>query len=211
MHKLIMTSAVYMQHDRFDEKRAIVDSGNRLHWRRTPRRLEAEAIRDAMLSISGLLDRSMYGTGSLDQGMRRRSIYFTIKRSKLVPTMMLFDWPEHLVSIGRRPVTTTAPQALWFMNNTQTRLYADGFAKQIVPYLTGGSNDQPPDYLAAIERAYQTAYARIPVGRESEIADSFIRKQIGVREEVDKQQAVQRALADLCHMILSGNEFVYIR
>ena len=97
------------------------------------------------------------------------------------------------------------------MNNTQTRLFADGFAKQLAPYLTGGSNDQPPDYLAAIERAYQTAYARIPVGRESEIADSFIRKQIGLCEEMDKRQAVRRALADLCHMILSGNEFIYIQ
>ena len=53
--------------------------------------------------------------------MRRRSVYFFIKRSQLIPSMMLFDWPEHLVSIGQRASTTTAPQALLFMNSALGR------------------------------------------------------------------------------------------
>ena len=93
---------VYLQDDRFDEARAAIDRENVYHWRHAPRRLEAEPIRDAMLAIAGLLDERMYGPGSLDPAMRRRSVYFFIKRSQLIPMMMLFDWPEHLVSIGQR-------------------------------------------------------------------------------------------------------------
>ena len=59
-----------------------------------------------------MLDKTMYGAGTLKEDMTRRSVYFTIKRSRLIPTMMLLDWPEHLVSIGRRGTTTTAAQWL---------------------------------------------------------------------------------------------------
>ncbi len=84
-----------------------------------------------MLAVSGRLDPAMYGPGTLDQNMTRRSIYFFIKRSQLIPMMMLFDWPEHLVSIGQRPVTTIAPQALMFMNSPQGRDYATAFADRL--------------------------------------------------------------------------------
>ena len=70
-----------------------------------------------MLAVSGELDHTMYGKGTLDEGMKRRSIYFFIKRSKLIPMMQVFDAPEPLVSVGGRPATTIAPQALFMMNN----------------------------------------------------------------------------------------------
>jgi hypothetical protein len=97
------------------------DPLNKLHWRRTPARLQAEVIRDSLLKMSGLLDTKMYGAGTLDERMKRRSIYFMIKRSRLIPTMQLFDSPEPLVSQGSRPSTIIAPQALHFMNNAQVR------------------------------------------------------------------------------------------
>ena len=87
---------------RFDEARATIDRENVYHWRCTPRRLEAEPIRDAMLAVVGPARPAMFGPGSLDPTMLRRSVYFFIKRSQLIPMMMLFDWPEHLVSIGQR-------------------------------------------------------------------------------------------------------------
>src|SRR5262249_15690052 len=128
LHRLIVTSAAYRQADAFDETRAPVDREAVYLWRRAPRRLEAEPIPQAMLSGPGLVDGRMYGPGSLDQSMRRRSVYFTIKRSQLIPSMMLFDWPEHLVSIGQRATTTTASQALLFMNGPEGRRCAEGFA-----------------------------------------------------------------------------------
>ena len=112
-----MTSSVYMQTARSLPQNEKIDPDNQWLHRRWPRRLEAEVIRDAMLVLGGRLDSTMYGPGSLDQGHRRRSIYFMIKRSELVPMMQLFDSPEPLVSSGQRPSTTIAPQALMFMNS----------------------------------------------------------------------------------------------
>src|SRR5207237_1282521 len=83
-----------------NERCEAADRDNKLLWRRQPRRLEGEAIRDAMLAISGTLDQAMYGPGSLDDGQLRRSIYFTVKRSRLIPMMTLFDGPDSLQSLG---------------------------------------------------------------------------------------------------------------
>lgn len=212
IHRLIMTSAVYMQNDQFDQQRASVDNANALMWRHVPRRLEAEAIRDSMLSISGLLDRRMFGRGSLDESMRRRSIYFTIKRSKLIPTMMLFDWPEHLVSIGKRPVTTTAPQALLMMNNPQTREYAAAFASRMVRRVKGDQK-KPADreYNEAIEFGYQSIYGREPGAEEIESAEAFLTKQIKVYAELDGKTAEVSAFTDFVQVLFAGNEFIFVR
>ena len=120
MHKLILASATWRQTSQFSPDKAEKDLENRLLWRFLPRRLDGEVIRDSLLSVSGMLDDTMYGKGSLDERSRRRSIYFMIKRSKLIPVMQLFDAPEPLVSQGRRMNTTIAPQALMLMNSPST-------------------------------------------------------------------------------------------
>ena len=70
------------------------DPQNRLWWRRPARRLEAEAIRDALLAVAGTLDPKMYGPGTLDGNSPRRSVYLTVKRSQLIPLLQMFDAPE---------------------------------------------------------------------------------------------------------------------
>src|ERR1051326_2784661 len=84
--------------------------------RRLPRRLEGEALRDSVLAVSGALDPKMYGPGTKDEKSLRRSIYFTVKRSELVGSMVVFDLPEPLGSQAVRPTTTVAPQALFLMH-----------------------------------------------------------------------------------------------
>ncbi|HET6884438.1 MAG TPA: DUF1553 domain-containing protein, partial [Pirellulales bacterium] len=200
LHKLMMTSAVYLQSAEFDEARAKVDRENTFYWRHTPRRLEAEAIRDAMLSVSGQLDPTMYGPGTLDQGMRRRSVYFFIKRSQLIPTMMLFDWPEHLVSIGQRSTTTIAPQALLFMNGPQDRSYAAAFA--------GRLKELADDTF--IPAAHTLAFGRQPLAKESELAAQFLAKQAAVYAAAGKGDAAQLARVDFCQALMSMNEFIYV-
>lgn len=190
MHKLIMTSQTYMQSGDHDEDRATIDRENVLLWRRTPQRLEAEAIRDSILAVSGRLDATQFGPGSLDQNMNRRSVYFFIKRSQLIPMMMLFDWPEHLVSIGQRPVTTIAPQALMFMNSSQGRDYATAFAKRLPA-------DSPEH---TVREAWRLAFGRVPTDAESSASVQFLKQQ------PDGHQAV----VNLCQTILSMNEFVYV-
>jgi len=200
LHKQILLSSVYQQSGEFDEARAEIDRENQLLWRRPPRRLEAEAIRDAMLAVSGQLDTTMFGPGSLDQNMKRRSVYFFIKRSQLIPMMMLFDWPEHLVSIGNRTSTTIAPQALMFLNSPQGRQYAQAFASTLP------ADDMPQ----AVTSAYRIAFGRVPSDRELNLAVAFVKQQSDVYKSAGSNDGDQRALTDLCQTIFGMNEFVYV-
>ncbi|HEV3121967.1 MAG TPA: PSD1 and planctomycete cytochrome C domain-containing protein [Isosphaeraceae bacterium] len=200
LHRLIVTSAVYQEDSRFDEPRAAIDLSNQYLWRRAPRRVEAEPIRDAMLSASGLLDPRMFGPGSLDLSMRRRSLYFFIKRSELIPTMMLFDWPEHLVSIGQRGTTTTAPQALMFMNSALGRRCAESFAYRL---------EREPG--TAVRRGYKIAFGREPSGAEAQLAAEFLCRQQTAYLEGDHSSAEHLALVDFCQALMSSSEFIYIQ
>ncbi len=202
IHKLIMTSSVYMQSSALspDDARLLIDRENQLYWRRVPQRLEAEAIRDALLAASGQLDTTMYGPGSIDSTMHRRSVYFFIKRSQLIPMMMLFDWPEHLVSIGQRPLTTIAPQALMFMNNPQGRDYAAALAKRV----------QSESAEESVDRAYWSALTRGPQPAEMKLAIEFLNSQIAIRKAASEPDAELSALTDLCQTIMSMNEFLYV-
>lgn len=201
LHKLIMQSAVYRQSSLFDEQKAGIDRENELCWRRTPHRLEAEVIRDNLLAVSGTLDPALYGPGTLDETSRRRSIYFTVKRSKLVPMMQVFDAPDALSSIGDRPSTTIAPQALLLMNNPQTRALARAFAVRI---------DRGADLSASVKAAYRTAMARPPT--DVELADglAFIEAQAASYTRDDRTQPQLLALADFCQVLMCLNEFVYV-
>ncbi|MFM8477428.1 MAG: DUF1549 domain-containing protein [Planctomycetaceae bacterium] len=194
MHRLMLTSSTWMQSGQFDETRASSDRDNMLLWRRSPQRLEAEAIRDSLLAVAGLLDPTPFGPGTLDQNMTRRSIYFFIKRSQLIPMMMLFDWPEHLVSIGQRPVTTIAPQALMFMNSPQGRRYASAFADR----LGQGS----PAEIA--DKGWQLAFGRQPTAAEHAAATQFL---TGPNPAAPP---ARETLVNFCQTLCSMNEFVYV-
>lgn len=218
VHKAIMTSQTYLQsHKLVDDPRSNLDPDNRYLWHRAPRRLEAEAIRDSMLTVAGQLDQTMYGPGSLDPNMKRRSVYFFVKRSQLVPGLMLFDWPEHLVSIGQRQATTVAPQALLFMNSVQGRSYAESFARRV---LTGqsvlpGENHDSVNRTAgqaagAVADAYKVAYGRSPTAAELHVSLEFWTAAEQLRTSQGDAEAHAMALADLCQMLMSMNEFIYV-
>jgi hypothetical protein len=200
LHKLIVTSAVYMQESTADEPRAKLDRENTLLWHYPPRRLEAEAIRDTLLATAGLLDKTLYGPGTLDQNHHRRAVYFMIKRSQLIPMMMLFDWPEHLVSIGARGSTTIAPQALMFMNSPLGRQCAEGLADRLAGMVT----DQK------VPRAYKIALGRDPSPAEFKLSTGFLARQKSAYERDKKPEPDRLALIDLCQAILSMSELIYI-
>jgi hypothetical protein len=215
LHKLLMTSAVYMQASESSQSiaaadgnsdtangigRVSVDRENRFLWKFPVRRLEAEAIRDTMLRVSGVLDLQQFGPGTLDPNMKRRSIYFFIKRSQLIPMMVLFDWPEHQVGIGNRSVTTIAPQALAFMNSSQARAYAQEFAKRL-----GDVSDQ--DKVIA---AYKIAFGRNPMEHEIEIGKQFISGQAMMYQSQGNRDAQTIAVIDFCQAVMSMNELIYV-
>jgi hypothetical protein len=201
IHKLIMSSSVYREDNAFDEKRNAADPDNKLLWRHPLIRLEAEAIRDSMLAVSGTLDPTMYGPGTLDEGMKRRSVYFFVKRSKIIPLMLLFDAPNALSGMGARATTTVAPQALAMMNNP----HVQGYAKALASRVAGR------DAAESIRLAYELAVCRPP--SEAELADglAFLREQTAeYQASAQHADPAGAALVDLCQAILSLNEFVYV-
>ncbi len=202
LHKKIVMSATYRQSAAHDAAKVKANPLNTLHWRRTPRRLEAEAIRDSLLKVSGLLDARMFGAGTLDVRMKRRSIYFMIKRSKLIPSMQLFDSPEPLVSQGNRPATIIAPQALMFMNNAQVREAALALATQF---------EKLPGNAAAISSGYQTIIGRKPTATELNSISAFIDTQENSYKTANQNNVRNLALADLAQVLFGLNEFIYVR
>jgi len=203
IHQLMMTSAVYRQTADDHPVNAKLDPGNTLCWRRPYQRLEAEAIRDAMLSVSGWLDPTMFGPGTLDEGMRRRSVYFQIKRSQLIPILNLFDAPDSLVGIGKRSSTTVAPQALALMNNAQVQTYARGLAGRVLPR----AKESPAE---AVREAYRLALGRWPESEELVATLDFLLAQIERYRLDGKNDALIQAMADVCQSLMCLNEFVYV-
>ncbi|MFO0904317.1 MAG: PSD1 and planctomycete cytochrome C domain-containing protein [Pirellulales bacterium] len=204
IHRLILLSAAYRQSSQVDEADLAADPENVWLWRYRPQRMEAEIIRDNMLATSGELDETMFGPGSLEESHKRRSIYFTIKRSRLIASMQIFDAPEPLVSVGGRPSTTIAPQAMHFLNSPQVRGYAQGFAKRLSPRVAQAGIED------AVRQAYLTALARTPTDDELRDDVDFLARQTASYQAAGRDGAQQAALADFCQVLMSLNEFVYV-
>lgn len=198
IHRLIMTSTAYAQNSAPDRAKESADPANATFTRRIPQRLEGEAIRDSILAVSGALDERMFGNGTKDERSKRRSIYFTVKRSQLIGSMVAFDQPEPLVSQGSRPTTTVAPQALMLMNGPQVRDWADAFAARI-------GKGEPS---AQVTRAYSLALGRAPTSEEMSDALAFIAAQTKSYEA--EKMAPSIALMDFCQVLFGLNEFSYV-
>jgi hypothetical protein len=187
IHRQIVLSAAYRRSSARDEAKHKLDPENKLVWRQPVRRLQAEVIRDSILAVGGRLNATMYGPGTLSEESPRRSIYFTMKRSKLIPSLVVFDAPDGTAGVGERPSTTVAPQALHLMNNPHVRAAAYGLAKRAAG--DGKSSDAD-----AVARAYRIALCREPTADELADATAFLAAQG----------------ADLCQVLLCLNEFLYL-
>ena len=206
IHRLIVTSGTYLQSSGYNNECAAVDAGNRLLWRKSPIRLEAEALRDTILSISGQLNPQFGGPPYQDfttfvrntqfyemvdidsPEVYRRTIYRTWIRSGRNHMLDAFDCPDPSTTAPQRAVTTTPTQALTLMNNSFVLRMADRFAQRVVPEV----GDDPEKQLT---RAYQLAYGRDPHS--------------GEREELQKFLS-GHGLSALCRVILNSNELIYV-
>jgi len=199
IHKLLVTSAVYMQGGEVMEPGNKTDPQNRLWWRMPSRRLEAEIIRDALLAVSDTLEAKLYGPSTLDENSNRRSVYLTVKRSKHIPLLQIFDAPEAIQSVGERQTTTVATQALAMMNSPFVRQRAEKLAAKIKPK----SLEEVP---TVVDRAYLITLGRKPVESEREKMVKFIKLQT----ETTGAKNLDAAVADFCQVLLCLNEFVYV-
>ena len=202
LHRSMMTSQTYRQSSARSEAKTQRDPNNTLLSRHVPHRLEAESIRDTLLWITGALDATPFGPGTLDESSRRRSIYFTVKRSQLIPAMQVFDAPEPLVSQGTRPATTVAPQALWLMNNPQVRQWAALWARRA----TEGAAD-PAHW---VPRAYQQALQRPPTAAEAQASLEFLSRQTDRYRRSGTPRPDGLAATDLLQALLSLNEVIHV-
>ncbi len=207
LHRFILTSMTYRQSSAFRHEAAKIDVDNRMLWRFAPRRLEAEAIRDAMLAVSGKLNREVGGPSfrpfrietfnsafyiPYDEDRRdfnRRSVYRMNVTSSRDPVLDVLDCPDPSVKTPRRTTTTTPLQALTLMNNPFTNRMAKSFAERLKQ--DGGDN-----VVAQVRRAYWLALGRAPSVQEQSRAEAAVRS---------------AGLESVCWALLNSSEFAYLK
>jgi hypothetical protein len=212
IHRLIVLSGTYRQSSRasgaVEARRA--DPENRLLWRFNRRRLSAEEMRDAMLSVSGRLNVAVGGPSVMvpvdpelvqllykpsqwkvtaDTAEHdRRSIYLIAKRNLRLPFLEAFDVPALMTSCARREASTHAPQALELLNGRTSNELAVAFARRLEQE-TGGERAQ------IIDRAYRLTMGRSPTDEERKLSAAFLREQ---------------PLAEFALALLNLNGFLYV-
>jgi len=220
----IVLSRTYQLGSRPSAAAAAGDLGNRLCWQHRRRRLEAEVIRDAMLAISGRLDRQQYGktltfTGRLDESKekkldadpwRRRSVYLPrYREDKQIEVMEAFDAAHPALVTGTRTHTTVPAQALYLMNSPFVSDQALALAKRLLRL--------PIDDQERIDRLYLEALSR-PASDEERMADrKFLNSFVQLAgkgddgSQPDDAAARRQAWAALCQTILASNEFLFVQ
>jgi hypothetical protein len=206
LHREIVLSAAYRRSATYQGDAAKVDAANRLLWRKTPLRLEAEVLRDAILSVAGQLNPAMGGPGYRDfrtftnnsqfyevydaEGFayQRRSLYRTVIRSGTSPLLDAFDCPDPSTIAPSRAVTTTPLQALSLLNDSFVLRMADRLAERL-------RDEAGLETAPQVERAYRLALARPPRPDELAAAQAFV---------------TERGLAAFCRVLFNSNEFLYI-
>jgi hypothetical protein len=206
LHRMIVTSATYRQSSLPNEAAHAVDADNRLLWRRSPQRLEAEAVRDAILSVTGKLDPAIGGPGYYDfttfvhntqfyepvdpvgESFNRRSLYRTWVRSGRNRFLDAFDCPDPSATAPKRAVTTTPLQALSLMNHAFVLRMSDRLADRV-------TREVGEDFELQAARAFELVYARPASQEERRVAAAF---------------TSQHGLAALGRVLFNSNEFLYV-
>lgn len=175
MHRRVMLSSTYQQSSRFSQASYDRDPNNQLFWRSDVRRLQAESIRDAILAVSGQLDRSMGGSilnvenrgyifdhtsnDRTSYDSTRRSVYLPVIRNNLYDPFALFDYTAADVPNGDRETSTVAPQALYLMNSDLVLQAAQTLAQRLAV-------EVPDDPAQRLQRLYRTV-----LGRPAQLAE----------------------------------------
>lgn len=216
LHRLIVTSSVYRQSSAHHEANAAIDSGNRYLWRMNRRRLSAEEVRDAVLLVSGKLDKTMHGPAmrlfELERTehsphyeyhkhdpskpeSHRRSIYRFIVRSQPDPFMTTLDCADSSQSVPRRTETVTPLQALSLLNNRFMLVMAENFADRVAAETDAAASDQNEVLQQQVRRAFRIVTGRWPSPSQTEALVDY---------------TGQYGLQNTCRLLYNLNEFVFI-
>ncbi len=220
LHKLIMTSRTYRQAATRRAECETIDRDNRFLWRMPVRRLDAESLRDAVLAVSGQLNRDMFGAPvpvSADDGgliavgggkistnklELKRSLYVQVRRSQPVAMLESFDQPFMEPNCTRRVSSTVPTQSLAMLNSSFVVRQAESFASRLLD----------ADLKTATQRAWKEAFGRDLPDDEAKRLNEFVtaQQQHFAANLKDKNKADQKALATLCQVLFAANEFLYV-
>ena len=214
IHRLILNSATYQQSSTTDAARTQGDADGRLLSRFPVRRLDAEAIRDSMLAVSGDLNSQLGGpyvpstresNGEVlipanHPQANRRAVYLQQRRSQVVSMLQVFDAPSIIFNSTRRARSTMPLQSLSLLNSDFAVLRARHLAERL-------QRDYPsePDRLSA---ALLLTASHPAEPEQREILTQFLDRQ--VQEYAGQADSRQRAWVDLCQMLMAGNPFLYL-
>ena len=194
MHRLMMRSSTYRQGSRADATTLAADPGNRLLGRMPRQRLEAEAIRDACLAVSGRLETTPGGPAFSELMTPRRSLYLMATRTGAKTTGFgaLFDGADCGAIVEARKASTVAPQALFLLNDPFILDLADALAARV-------ALDRPEgDFQSRLERLHALLFGRLPTDEERTLAGQFL------------AESGSDGWARLCHLLLCSNEFIHV-
>jgi mono/diheme cytochrome c family protein len=221
LHRLILNSSTFQQTSTVSAEIAARDTENRLFGRADVRRLEAEAVRDALLSVSGQLDRAMGGSllkvknrsyffdhtskDLTDYNTPRRSLYLPVVRNNLYDVFQLLDAPDATIPNGDRATTTVAPQALLMLNSDFVMQSAADLAGRL---LSAFENDDE-----RMQRLYAIVYGREASPDELAANRKYLAdlENLLATSEPDPVRRRRQAWNVLCHTIVAANEFIYMR
>ena len=198
LHRRIMLSAAYRQSSVVKREQFDRDPENRWLGRFSSRRLEAEAVRDAILSVSGQLDTALGGPAQADVAITRRSLYVQTARWDRSNFATLFDAANPDSSVEARTVSTVAPQALFLLNSGFLLDQAKHLADRLVHDVP---TDSPKAETARIQRAYRLLFCRLPSDEELDLTREVISH--------GNSSGTNAGWVDLAHVLLCSNEFVY--
>ena len=220
MHRLMLLSTAYRQASNAtaeqSAKAVTADPQNKLLHQQNVKRLEAEAIRDGVLAVSGRLDPRMAGPGALPyltehqvgrgrpgsgplDGDGRRSIYLQVRRNFLNPMFTAFDYPTPFTAIGRRTVSNVPAQALVMLNNPFVLQQADLWAKRVLAAPNATADER-------VKGMYRSAFGREPTKDERAATTAFVAGQATEYGKPDHP----KAWADLAHVLLNAKEFIFV-
>jgi hypothetical protein len=218
LHRLIMLSATYQLSTEPNPAAQAKDPENRLVWRMNRHRLEAEAIRDAILIANGQLDRKPGGTmltrtsglagkefGVDYEKSTRRSVYLPVVRGVIYDMFQVFDFADPHVVNGRRDTTTVAPQALYMLNSPEIQDEAGKFADLLL-------NLPVADETRRVETAYARAFSRPATSEERNRVLAFLQDYQKALEATEKDPVKRRAEAwrSFCQTLFASSEFRYV-
>jgi len=195
VHREILLSATYQQASSGDSANQEKDPANRMLWRMNLRRLEIEPWRDAVLAVSGQLERKVGGPSApLSAGNTRRTFYGTVSRHQLNDLLRLFDFPDPNITAGERSVTTVPLQQLFVMNSD----FMVNQAKALAKRLRGEAGTD----AGRVSRLFGLLFGRAPTDEERRLAEAFL-KTPGEGGGLD-------GLEQFCLAMLGTNEFTYV-